>query len=258
MELEVLSESDREIVIDARTGTASENFTPFRWKFRLSKPGDQWLIHGLSGFVPEGLLVWVEIVVSDDQGNLVSGAQVTVDVAGQPVTRLTDDSGLAVFPDILSPVELDAITVAGFSIASKGSRLGFYSVKLQPSVGVNMIFVTTLQGYTTGGLGGRTIGPASTGDVDILVSVSWRNDPVPQTFDIVLSVDGEPRDSASVQLSGGYGSVYVPFTLFFDEPGTYKLGAGGKSVLLNVAGVPFPTPTPVVPQLPPPGRTQGP
>ena len=242
--LEVLSESDREIVIDARGGTDSENAIPFRWKFRLSKPGDQWLIHGLSGFVPDGVLVWMEVVVSDDQGNPVPGAQVTIDDAGQPVTRLTDDSGLAVFPDIPSPVELDAITVAGSSIASKESRSGFYSVELRPNLGVNMFMVRSSQGFHSGGLGGVTIGPVSTGDVEIQVFVHWQNDLVPQTFDIVLSVGGEPRDSASVQITGGDGSVQVPFTLFFDEPGTYKLGAGGKSVMLSVAGVPFPTPTP--------------
>ena len=135
VELEVLSESDREIVIDARAGLGSGGSIPLRWKFRLSRSGDQWLIHGLSGFVPEGVLVWLEVVVSDDQGNSVPGAQVTVDVAGQPVTRLTDDSGLAIFPDIMSPVELDAITVVkeGFKRAGTESKFGLYSVELRPS-----------------------------------------------------------------------------------------------------------------------------
>ena len=140
MELEVLSESDRESVIDARTPLGLGRSIPLRWKFRLSKSGDQWLIHGLSGFVPEGVLIWMEVVVSDDQGNSVPGAQVTVDVAGQPVTQLTDDSGLAVFPDILSPVESRDVTVVkeGFKTAGRGAEFGFHPtllwVELQPSV----------------------------------------------------------------------------------------------------------------------------
>ena len=140
MELEVLSESDRESVIDARTPQGLGRSIPLRWKFRLSKSGDQWLIHGLSGFVPEGVLIWMEVVVSDDQGNSVPGAQVTVDVAGQPVTQLTDDSGLAVFPDILSPVESRDVTVVkeGFKRAGSGAEFGFHPtllwVELRPSV----------------------------------------------------------------------------------------------------------------------------
>jgi hypothetical protein len=53
----------------------------------------------------------LEVVVTDHQGNPVPGAQLTVDVAGQPVTRLTDDSGLAIFQDIMSPDQSDAIAV---------------------------------------------------------------------------------------------------------------------------------------------------
>ena len=94
-------------------------------------------------------------------------------------------------------------------------------------------------GFGSSGEGGVTIGPVSPGDVEIFVSVAWQDDPVPQTFDIVLLVDGEPRGSASVQIPGGGDrSVSVPFTLFFDKPGTYKLSAGGKSVMLNVSASP--------------------
>jgi hypothetical protein len=252
VELEVLSESDTDTVIEARTKPVSDSYSPFRWKFRLSKSGDQWLIHGLSGFVPDGILVWIEVVVSDDQGNPVPGARVTVDAAGQPVTRLTDDSGLAVLPDIMSPVESQDVTVEkeGFKRAGSGAEFGFHAtllwVELRPNVGVHMFMVRTSTNSWPSGVGGATIGPASPGDVEILVLVTWQDEPVPQTLDIVLLVDGEPRDSASVQIPGGGDrsivtmekGVSVPFTLFIDKPGTYKVSAGGKSVNLNVSASP--------------------
>lgn len=155
VELEVLSESDREIVIDARAnyGIAGRSI-PVRWKFRLSKQDDHWLIHGLTGFVPDGLLVWVKIVVSDHQGNPVPGAQVTISTAGQQVTRPTDDSGLAVFPNVLGKLENNAISVVkeGFSTGISGSFFsGFNSVVLRPLVSVHKFSVKNRQ--DGGGIG---------------------------------------------------------------------------------------------------------
>ena len=103
LEFEVLSESENESVIEARANSVwggGPTPTPVRWKFRLSKQDGEWLIHGLSGHVPRGLLVWVEVVVTDVQGKLIPGAKVSISAGdGQQATQLTDNSGLAVFPD---------------------------------------------------------------------------------------------------------------------------------------------------------------
>lgn len=99
-ELEVLTQTGRETVIEAEgPAVIGGRIIPARWKFRLSKKNDQWLIDGLSGLVPDGMLFRMEIVVSDPQGNPVPGAQVTIST-GQ--TQATDESGMAVFPYIVS------------------------------------------------------------------------------------------------------------------------------------------------------------
>ena len=239
LELEVLSESERDSVIEARAslGILGRSI-PLRWKFRLSTQDGQWLIYGLSGFVPDGLLVWMVIVVSDGQGNPVPGAQVTLTVAGQQVTQPTDDSGLAVFPNVLSPVALDDISVVkeGFSqAAGKSSLSGFYSVVLQPLVTVRQFMVRTSPTSMSGAGDGSTI-DVTPGDLDILVLVGWASDAAPQTFDLVLLVDGELHDSVSVQIPRGDSAdpVEVPFTLALDEPRTYVVSAGGQSFVANV------------------------
>jgi hypothetical protein len=216
VELHVLSESDTDTVIEARTKPVSDSYSPFRWKFRLSRPGDQWLIHGLSGFVPDGVLVWIEVVVSDDQGNPVPGAQLTVDVAGQPVTRLTDDSGLAIFQDIMSPVELDAITVVkeGFSIASKGSQVGFYSVELRPSPSVAAFSMTLPAPRPTPVPGSITINTTDTTVRDARVSMAIGNAVDLSTIKPEKLTDAPPAQGTAYYglfLMGVAGHVAVMF-----------------------------------------------
>jgi hypothetical protein len=137
LEFEVLSESENESVIEARANRVwghGPTPTPVRWKFRLSKQDGEWLIHGLSGFVPKGLLVWVEVVVTDVQGNLIPGAKVSISAGdGQQETQLTDNSGLAVFPDATRGGGL-SITVEkkGFTYYGSDVGLGSYTLQIGP------------------------------------------------------------------------------------------------------------------------------
>ncbi len=216
---------------DIGFGTAE---VPVKTKFRLETENGEWLVAGLSGSAPEGLVGWTELFVRDAKGDPIGGAEVVFSTVEGDMSGTTDNEGMVLFElEYLREADSIVMTKEGYFQGGSGQTSGFYTVFLRPVIFVNqfMSWASPEKRDGTGVGDGDTLTFQVGETISIDALVRWHDDISPTTYDVVLKVDGEFYASVSVDVpdASGRDDAAAPFTLSFDEKGEYEIDANGIS-----------------------------